>query len=127
MDNCESISALELAPADAASLTAAPAVLAAADKLRIDGATVANEGAVAGGNISASGVLSFTGAGPASLDSAFAIANAAAETAGEALLFGFLGDAYLFVQASTDSFVKLVGVTGVTHLIETGSDMFIVV
>lgn len=131
VSNFESISGLELAPAEAVSPAASPmavqAVIAAADKLWIDGATVANEGSVAGGAISASGVLSFTGAGPASLGSAFAIANAAAETAGEALLFGFLGDSYLFVQASTDIAVKLIGVTGVTHLIETGSDAFIVV
>lgn len=129
-------------PADA---TAKAAAIAAADKIVIDtdGVGGINE-VVANGSTSTmaatltKGVLTFTGAGPATLDAALVIADDFAETAGETVAFEYLGNTYLFTQGAThtvdsgavtsaDVLVKLVGVTGVTELVETGTDTFFVV
>lgn len=130
----------------AGDATAKAAAIAAADKLVIDvgGATnegVANANATATGATLANGVLTFTGAGPATLDAAVVIADAFAEAKGEAVAFTYLGNSYVFAQGSThdngatiaaavtaaDALVKLVGVTGLTNLVETGTDTFFIV
>lgn len=128
----ESIQGLEKALAvsvstAAADATAKAAAIADADTLVLAGATVANAHVVAGGAVDAKGVLSFTGAGPATLDAAIAIASLGAETDGEAVVFQYLNDTYVFVQNTIDTVVKLVGVTGVTDLVETGTDHFFIV
>lgn len=130
------------APADA---TAKAAAIAAADKIVIDtdGAAgvaeaVANASTSALAATLAKGVLTFTGAGPATLDAALVIADDFAETLGETVAFQFLGSTYLFAQGAThavgttavtnaDVLVKLVGVTGATELVETGTDTFFIV
>lgn len=122
----EKTAAVSLSTAPADALAAATAI-ADADVLCLTGATVATANAVAGGEVT-DGVLTFTGVGPATLADAFLIANAAAETAAEAVLFQYLNDSYVFVQVgATDTVVKLTGVTGVTDLVETGADYFFVV
>lgn len=128
----------------AADATAKAAAIAAADKIVIDTASDVDE-AVADASTStlaatlANGVLTFTGAGPATLDAALVIADDFAETVGETVAFQYLGNTYLFTQGAThevgttaavtnaDVLVKLVGVTGVTDLVETGTDTFFVV
>lgn len=105
----------------------AAAAVADADTLVFAGGTVANGVTVEGGILSAGGVLSFTGAGPATLAAAFAIAELAAETAGEVLVFRYLGDSYAFMQGS-DLAIKLVGTTGIAAIAEAGStDSFFLV
>jgi hypothetical protein len=126
--------AVSTAPADA---TAKAAAIAAADKVVISGADVANASVATGATLS-NGVLTFTGAGPATLNAALLIADDFAETAGETVAFQYLSDTYVFSQGTnhavgapvvdnTDVLVKLVGVTGVTNLVETGTDNFFVV
>lgn len=111
-----------------ADLLAQAQAIADADELSLTGAAVANaNGAVTTGTI-AKGVLTFTGAGPATLDAAIAIADAAAETAGEAVAFEYIGNSYVFVQGATDTVVKLTGVTGVTNFVEeAATDLFFIV
>lgn len=105
----------------------AAAAVADADTLVFAGGAVANAATVEGGALNAQGVLSFSGMGPATLAAAFAIAELAAETAGEVLVFDYLGSAYAFMQGS-DVTVKLVGVTGITAIAESGStDGFFIV
>ncbi|GLI92675.1 DUF4214 domain-containing protein [Methylocystis echinoides] len=127
--------AVSTAPADA---TARAAAIAAADKLVISGADVANASVSGAAATLSNGVLTFTGAGPTTLDAALRIADDFAETAGETVAFQFIGDTYVFAQGAThavgapavsaaDTLVKLVGVTGVTSLVETGADQFFVV
>lgn len=113
----------------AGDAVAKAAVIAAADVVVLAGATVANATAVAGGEVlTTKGILSFTGSGPATLDAAISIANLAAETAGEALAFEYLGNTYVFVQNATDTVVKLAGITGVTNFVEsTTADNFFIV
>lgn len=72
------------------------------------------------------GVLTFSGKGPGSVDEAFAYASLAAESEGEALLFAFLGNSYLFVQAETDIAVKLAGLTGASTLLQGSDDLFLI-
>ncbi len=62
------------------------------------------------------------------------IADAAADTTGEVVVFEYLGNSYVFQQgagagiAADDLVVKLVGVTGVTNLAEVGTtDTFFLV
>lgn len=82
------------------------------------------------------GVLTFTGTGPSTLDAVLAIADTATVSAvGNAVEFEYLGNSYVFVQgsttagvATTDTLVKLVGVTGVTNFGEVGAtDHFFIV
>lgn len=109
--------------ADADTLVLASAQVADAD---YNGAT-AGTGTLTGGAID-KGILTFTGAGPATLADAIAIANLGAETAGEAVLFEYVGNSYVFVQGTTDTVVKLVGITGVTNFVEsTTADNFFIV
>ena len=114
---------------DAAQVKAAAAAVADADVMIFTGGTVANASTITGGAVTAKGVLTFSGAGPADLNAAFVIANAAAETAGEVLVFNYLGDSYVFEQGglATDTVVKLVGTIGITNIVETGTDMFFIV
>lgn len=72
------------------------------------------------------GVLTFSGKGPGSVEEAFAYASMAAESEGEALLFAFLGNSYLFVQAETDIAVKLAGLTGASTLLQGSDDLFLI-
>ena len=115
--------------ADAAQVKAAAAAVADADVMIFTGGTVASASTVTGGAVTVKGVLTFSGAGPADLNAAFVIANAAAETTGEVLVFNYLGDSYVFEQGglATDTVVKLVGTTGITNIVETGTDMFFIV
>jgi hypothetical protein len=128
----EAIQGFEKTAAIAISTTASAektAAIADADALVLAGATVANaNGGVTTGTI-ADGVLTFTGAGPTTLTAAIGIANLAAETAGEAVIFQYLNDSYVFVQgAVTDTVVKLTGTTNVTHLVAVGAgDEFFIV
>lgn len=106
----------------------AAAAIALADLLSFDGAvTVANANTSVAGATIVNGVLGFTGAGPGYLGEAVAIAQQVAETAGEAVLFEYIGRSYIFVQGS-DQLVQLVGITGVARLVEAGSSdtLFIV-
>ena len=103
-----------------------------ADKLVLAGASVAEARSVStaggAGTLGTKGVLSFGGAGPATLADALAIADAAANAAGKALVFNYLGDSYVFVQGGADdTVVKLVGTTGITNFVETGVDNFFIV
>ena len=129
----ESISGMEKTAAVSVSVvagdaTAKAAAIAAADVLVLTGATAANaNGGVTTATID-KGVLTFTGAGPATLADAIAIANSFADTAGETALFQYIGDSYVFVQGGTDTVVKLVGITGVTNFVEsTTADNFFIV
>jgi hypothetical protein len=66
-------------------------------------------------------VLTFTGAGPATLTDAIAIAALAADASGEALVFEYVGNSYAFVQGTTDIVVQLAGIVGVTNFAEDGT------
>lgn len=112
----------------AGDATAKAAAIADADLLVITGAAVANANVGVTTGTIAKGVLTFTGAGPATLADAFAIANAAAESAGEAVAFNYLANSYVFVQGANgavdavgDLAVQLVGVTGITNFV-AGTD-----
>jgi hypothetical protein len=130
----DSISGISKAAAAAVGTdaTAATSAIAAADQLVFAGASVeANSTA----NGVKSGVLTFTGTGPSTLDAAFALADAATVGAvGDTVVFEYLGNSYVFVQGSTtagvtaaDTVIKLVGVTGITAIGETGTDHFFLV
>lgn len=71
--------------------------------------------------------MAFSGSGPASLQAAFAIAELAAESAGEVLVFGYLNDSYVFMQG-TDAAIKLVGTGGIVGIaqVDTSDNFFIV-
>jgi len=121
----ESISGFEKAIATAFGTTPLAAAVADSDTLMFTG-QVADAGSFSGGAI-VKGVLTFTGAGPATLNDATAIANLAAEANNEAVVFNYLADSYVFIQGggSADTMVKLVGITGVSQFAEVGSDNFI--
>jgi S-layer protein len=114
------------------------AAIKLADKLSFDYATTDAADAVAvistaatgtGFAVSDKGVVTFTGAGPTTLDAALVLANTASgATDGNAVAFQYINDTYVFVEgggsASTltgDVVIKLVGVTGVTSLNEVGT------
>lgn len=120
--------AVSTATADA---TAAAAAIAAADKIALGDGTFAvadadyngsttGTGTLSGGAVD-KGVLTFTGAGPATLADAISIANLAADTNGEAVVFEYVGNSYVFVQGTTDIVVQLTGITGVTNFVEDGT------
>jgi hypothetical protein len=114
----------------AADTAARDAAIAAADVVVLAGATVANALTVTGGAVGTKGVLTFTGAGPTTLGNAIAIAELAADVAGEALVFQYLGNSFVFVQGDTnpDTVVQLTGTTGVTNFVENGTtDNFFIV
>ncbi|MFG6585219.1 DUF4214 domain-containing protein [Sulfitobacter sp. 1A12779] len=139
--NAESIVGFEKADAAAVGTNETAQAAAIADSDLIDlrdfDAVVANANGDATGATLENGVLTFDGTGPQSLDAAALIADAFAETAGEAVLFEYIGDSYVFVQGGTtgetadalseDTMVKLTGVTDVTNLVETGTDQFFIV
>lgn len=135
VSNIESITGFEKTLAVSVSAAAGDAVakaaaIADADTLVLAGGTVADSagGVFTNGTI-AKGVLTFTGAGPGTLEAAVGIADAAAEATGEVVAFQYLNDTYVFVQGGvgTDTVVKLTGITSVTNLVETGTDHFFVV
>lgn len=128
--------AVSTATADAA---AAAAAIKVADKLVLTGANVANANADVTTGTIAKGILTFTGAGVTTLDGAIGIANSAADAVGEAVVFKYLNDSYVFVQGGSttegevtthaaDIVVKLTGVTGITNFAEIGdTDSFFIV
>ena len=122
----ESISGFEKAAAAAvgSDADAKKAAIADADVLSFTGTVAAD-----GGQIS-KGVLSFTGAGPSTLDAAIGVANTAAAAAGSAVVFEYLGNSYVFVQGglADDTVVQLTGITGIKNLAEDGTtDHFFIV
>jgi len=127
--NFEQVSGFEKAAAaaavtgtDAAVVTARDAAIADADTLSFGGpvGVAADSTTVTGGTI-AKGVLTFTGAGPADLTAAFALA-AGAIADGEVVVFQYLNDSYVFNDgATTDLAIKLVGTVGITTLAEAGT------
>lgn len=121
----ESISGFEKTAAAAvgSDADAKKAAIADADVLSFHGAVAAD-----GGQIS-KGVLSFTGAGPSTLDAAIGLANTAAATAGSAVVFEYLGNSYVFVQGdvAADTVVQLTGVTGIKNFVDAGADHFFIV
>ncbi len=132
----ESIVNMEKAAAAAVGTdaTAAAAAQKDADLLSFGRAGAAATDATIAGGAVAKGVLTFTGAGPSDLAAAMLIADAAADTTGEVVVFEYLGNSYVFQQgagagiAADDLVVKLVGVTGVTNLAEVGTtDTFFLV
>ena len=143
--DAEAIVGLEKAAAAAVGTdaTLAAAAIAEADLIDLSAfaaaAPNAVDPAVADANVNASGatlkdgVLTFTGAGPQTLDAAALIADDFADAAGEVVLFEYFGDSYVFVQGGNqtvitdDAMVKLSGTTGVTNLAETGTDTFFIV
>ncbi|RJG11730.1 DUF4214 domain-containing protein [Massilia cavernae] len=120
----ESVSGFEKTAAAAVGTdaTAAAAAQVGADVLVAAGATlVADAIVLAGGSVGTKGVLTFTGAGPTTLDAAIVIAASAAQE-GEVVAFEYLGNSYVYANAATDVVVKLVGITGITNLAEVGTD-----
>jgi hypothetical protein len=118
--------AVSTATADA---TAKAAAITAADKIALGTGTfaVAGDATITGGAIS-KGVLTFSGAGPATLADAIAIADAAlgsdaSGTDGDAVVFEYVGNTYAYVDggSSTDIVVQLTGITGVTNFVEDGT------
>ena len=70
------------------------------------------------------GVVDFSvlTSGPTSLSAALALVDTATGTAGDTVVFEYGGDTYTFTQnGSADLVVKLVGLTGVTKLVEIGT------
>ena len=73
------------------------------------------------------GLFKFEGTGPATLDAAIAAVDAQVAVAGNAVVFEYVGNSYVFIEKDTgaevgvDTVVKLVGVTGLTGLDEVGT------
>ena len=75
------------------------------------------------------GLLTFEGAGPATLAAAITTADAAVAVNNTAVVFEFLGDSYIFVDgAVTDTVVKLDDVTGLTGIDQLGAtgDLYLI-
>ncbi len=93
----------------------------AADTIVLTGAVQASDDAGLGYTL-ANGLLTFTGAGPATLADAFTIAKTAANADNEALVFQYLGDSFIFAEGATDAgvgddvYIKLSGTTGLAGL-----------
>ena len=125
----ESISGFEKAAAAAvgSDADAAKAAIADADVLSFTGAVAAD------GNGISKGVLTFSGAGPSTLAAAALAADGVAATAGNAVVFEYLGNSYVFVQGGAagtadDTLVQLTGVTGIKNFHEDGTtDHFFIV
>lgn len=122
----ESIKGFEKAAAAAVgtNASAAATAIADADQLVLTGATaVAADSEAAAGNVE-NGVLTFNGAGPATLAAA-ATTAAGIAAEGQALVFEYLGNSYVFVNVAgttTDTVVQIAGVTGVNNFaLEDGS------
>jgi len=114
------------------------AAIKLADKLSFDYESTDAKDAVAvistaatgtGYAVSDKGIVTFTGAGPTTLEAALALANTAAGGAkGNAVAFQYINDTYVFVEGggststlANDVVIKLTGVTGVTSLNEVGT------
>lgn len=69
------------------------------------------------------GKFSFEGTGPATLAAAIAAVDAQLLVAGDAVVFEYIGNSYVFVNddVGTDMVVKLAGVTGLAGLDEVGA------
>lgn len=107
--------------------TAKAAAIADTDILVLATATVAANaasGTLTGTDAIKNGVLTFGGAGPATLAAAIAAADADVTTTGDTVVFKYLNDTYVFSQtgAAADIVVKLSGVTGVTNFAVDGGD-----
>ncbi|BBD98242.1 hypothetical protein SAMIE_1017430 [Sphingobium amiense] len=94
------------------------------DVITLASAVQADDAAPAGSGYELeNGLLTFTGAGPATLAEARSLANTAADAVGETLVFEYLGDSYVFSQgAVTDTVIELSGVTGLTGLDTVGAN-----
>jgi hypothetical protein len=114
------------ATAKAAAIADADVVVVASTAVAADAAA----GTLAGATDSIkNGVLTFGGAGPATLAAALAAADADVTVSGESVVFKYLSDTYLFSQTGgADIVVKLAGITGVTNFAEDGTtDHFFIV
>ncbi|UWR39434.1 DUF4214 domain-containing protein [Sulfitobacter sp. W074] len=69
------------------------------------------------------GLLTFKGAGPTTLTDALGTVASEVTVAGEAVVFEYVGNSYIFVDggAGADTAVKLVGTTGLNGLDEVGT------
>ena len=68
------------------------------------------------------GLLSFEGTGPATLAAAISTVDGQVTTTGDAVVFEYIGNSYVFVQGGgTDVVVQLAGVTGLSGLDEVGT------
>lgn len=68
------------------------------------------------------GLFTFKGAGPATLADAISDVDTAVTVAGDAVVFEYIGDSYIFVEdAGGDMVVKLSGTTGLEGLAEVGA------
>lgn len=98
------------------------------DTIVLAGATQAADGAPAGAAYTLKdGKLTFTGAGPATLDEAVGLARAAADAPNETLVFEYLNSSYIFGEGATvadadDVLIQLSGTTGLAGLDTIGAD-----
>ncbi|WP_339867780.1 hypothetical protein [Pseudohongiella nitratireducens] len=68
------------------------------------------------------GLLTFEGTGPATLAAAITTVDGQVSTTGDAVVFEYIGNSYVFVQGGgTDVVVQLAGVTGLSGLGEVGT------
>ncbi|MEJ5977049.1 hypothetical protein WG901_10420 [Novosphingobium sp. PS1R-30] len=93
----------------------------AADTIKIAAAVQASDVADTGVFAVKDGLLTFSGAGPATLQAAILIAQGAAESANETVVFQYLTDSYVFGQGTTngtgdDVVIKLAGTTSLVGL-----------
>jgi len=135
----EKASAATVAAAETtAQQMAQAAAIADADKLFVGSAAVAGD--LTNGSLSVSvskGVVTFSGTGPTTLADAIGRVDTALTAKGAAVVFQYLGDSFVFVNADdtdpvtldgVDALIKLTGVTGVTNFVEVGaSDNFFIV
>jgi len=97
------------------------------DVLLGTGATQAGDATTASVTIK-DGLLTFSGAGPTTLADAITLVDAAVTTAGEAVVFEYIGDSYVFVEAgAADVLVELTGTTGLNGLdnVNTTTDLYV--
>ncbi|MFC4168822.1 beta strand repeat-containing protein [Teichococcus aestuarii] len=101
--------------------------LGANDQLVLAAASVAADVDSTGTYALADGVLAFEGTGPSTFDEALGIVDGALAL-NAAAVFEYLSDSYLFVQGTTDTLVKLTGLTSVDSLTEstTSADHFMI-
>jgi hypothetical protein len=97
------------------------------DVLLGTGATQAGDTTAASAAIK-DGLLTFSGAGPTTLAEAISRVDAAVTTANEAVVFEYVGDSYVFVEAGgADVLVELTGTTGLNGLdnVNSTTDLYV--
>lgn len=89
----------------------------------VAGLSQAADAATNGTSTIKDGLLTFDGAGPATLAAAVTLVDARVAVDGAAVVFEYLGNSYIFINNDTtaDTVVKLVGVTGLHGLDEVGT------